>query len=72
MKKSQLLILCVLFLTGCMTMNIGIGGKEIDPQLISKIELNKTIKIDILQWFGNSHSISTTAAGQGVYKFIFM
>lgn len=53
-------------------MNTGIGGKEIDPQLIAKIELNKTTKTDILKWFGNPHSISTTAAGQEVYKFVFM
>ncbi|MDP3041838.1 MAG: hypothetical protein Q8N62_03785 [Candidatus Omnitrophota bacterium] len=53
-------------------MSTGIGGKEIDPQLISKIELNKTVKAETLQWFGNPHSISTTAAGQEVYKFVFM
>lgn len=72
MKRLLLLILCTLFLAGCMTMSTDIGGKEIDPQLISKIELNKTTKADILQWFGNPHSISTTAAGQEVYKFVFM
>ena len=73
MRKLYLFILAGLFiLTGCMTVSTGIGGKEIDPQLISKIELNKTTKADILQWFGNPHSISTTAAGQEVYKFIFM
>jgi len=64
--------LMLLVLAGCMTLNTGIGGKEIDPQLISKIELNKTTKADILQQFGNPHSISTTAAGQEVYKFVFM
>ncbi len=53
-------------------MSIGIGGKEINPQLISKIELNKTTKADILQWFGNPHSISTTVASQEIYKFVFM
>lgn len=72
MKPLLYMILVSLLLSGCMTMNTGIGGKEIDPQLISKIELNKTTKADILQWFGNPHSISTTAAGQEVYKFVFM
>jgi outer membrane protein assembly factor BamE (lipoprotein component of BamABCDE complex) len=72
MNRAIIFIVGVLFLCGCMTMNTGIGGKEIDPQLISKIELNQTTKTDILQWFGNPHSISTTAAGQEVYKFVFM
>ncbi len=72
MKRLSLLILCALFLSGCMTVNTGIGGKEIDPQVISKIEFNKTTKTEILQWFGNPHSISTTVAGQEVYKFVFM
>jgi len=72
MNRSIIFIVGVLFLSGCMTMNTGIGGKEIDPQLISKIEFNKTTKADILQWFGNPHSISTTVAGQEVYKFVFM
>ena len=70
--KLFIMGLMLLALTGCMTMNTGIGTKEIDPQLISKIELNKTTKADILQQFGNPHSISTTAAGQEVYKFVFM
>jgi outer membrane protein assembly factor BamE (lipoprotein component of BamABCDE complex) len=72
MKRLVLELSLLFLLAGCMTMSTGIGGKEIDPQLISKIELNKTTKADILQWFGNPHSISTTAAGQEVYKFIFM
>ncbi len=71
-KKIIFLGLTSLILASCMTMNTGIGSKEIDPQLISKIELSKTTKADILQWFGNPHSISTTAAGQEVYKFVFM
>lgn len=70
--KLFIIALMLLSLSGCMTVNTGIGGKEIDPQLISKIELNKTTKADILQWFGNPHSISTTTAGQEVYKFVFM
>ena len=70
--RLSIIVLASLFLSGCMTVNTGIGGKEIDPQLISKIELNKTTKAEILQWFGNPHSISTTAAGQEVYKFVFM
>lgn len=64
--------LILLALTGCMAMNTSIGAKEIDPKLISNIELNKTTKADILQQFGNPHSISTTAAGQEVYKFVYM
>lgn len=72
MRKIIMLGLFGLFLTGCMTINTGIGGKEIDPQLIQKIELNKTTKQEIIQWFGNPHSISTTATGQEVYKYVFM
>lgn len=72
MKKLLLGFITLFILSGCMTINTGIGGKEIDPQLISKIELSKTTKTEILQWFGNPHSISTTAAGQEVYKFVFM
>ena len=72
MRLFFILSLMVLISSGCMSMNTGIGSKEIDPQLISKIELNKTTKSEILQWFGNPHSISTTAAGQEVYKFVFM
>jgi len=72
MKNFFILLLVAVSMVGCMTMNTGIGNKEIDPQLISKIELNKTTKADVLQWFGNPHSISTTAAGQEVYKFVFM
>lgn len=70
--KLFIIVLAFSFLAGCMTMNTGIGSKEIDPQLISKIELNKTSKSEILQWFGNPHSISTTVAGHEVYKFVFM
>lgn len=72
MKILIPIIFLGLLLNGCMTINTGIGGKEIDPNLISQIELNKTTKFDILKWFGNPHSISTTATGQEVYKFVFM
>ncbi|MDP2927214.1 MAG: outer membrane protein assembly factor BamE [Candidatus Omnitrophota bacterium] len=72
MRLFLILSLMVLISSGCMTMSTGIGGKEIDPQAIFKIKLNKTTKAEILQWFGNPHSISTTAAGQEVYKFVFM
>ena len=72
MKKLIYLFVMVMLVSGCMTINTGLGEKEIDPQLVSKIELNKTTKSDILKWFGNPHSISTTAAGQEVYKFVFM
>ena len=72
MKKILLCGIAGLFLTGCMTMNYGIGKKEIDPQLIAKITINKTTKPEILEWFGNPHSISTTATGQEVYKYVYM
>lgn len=72
MKKLVCLCIMVLVMSGCMTINTGLGEKEIDLQLVSKIEINKTTKSDILDWFGNPHSVSTTATGQEVYKFIFM
>ncbi|MFA5223621.1 MAG: outer membrane protein assembly factor BamE [Candidatus Omnitrophota bacterium] len=72
MKRLINLIFMVLFLSGCMTFSSKIGEKEIDPQLIAKIQLNKTNKSEILEWFGNPHSISTAATGQEGYKYIFM
>ena len=67
-----MIFLPLLVLVGCTTVNYGIGEKEIDPKLIARIEVNKTTKSEILEWFGNPHSISTTALGQEVYKYVFM
>lgn len=72
MKKLIYLFALVILISGCMTMTTGIGKKEIDSNLISQIELNKTTKADILKLFGNPHSISTTATGQEGYKYVFM
>ncbi|MFH0912755.1 MAG: hypothetical protein V1884_00510 [Candidatus Omnitrophota bacterium] len=72
MKKVILLMITSLLLVGCMTISSKLGEKEIDPQLIAKIQLNKTTKSEIIEWFGNPHSISTTATGQEIYKYIFM
>ncbi|MDD5023421.1 MAG: hypothetical protein PHU63_04595 [Candidatus ainarchaeum sp.] len=72
MKKLILLVAIGLFLSGCMTLSSKIGEKEIDPKLIAKIQLNKTYKSEIIEWFGNPHSISTTAKGQESYKYVFM
>ena len=67
-----MIFLPLLVLVGCTTVNYGIGEKEIDPKLIARIEVNKTTKSEILEWFGNPHSISTTATGQEVYKYVYM
>ena len=72
MKKIIVLTVISLFLAGCMTVNTGIGEKEISPEMISKIKINETKKAEIIEWFGGPHSISTTAKGQEVYKYIFM
>jgi len=67
-----IIVLLILFISGCMTMNYGIGKSEIDPQKIAQIEINKTTKSQILELFGNPHSISTTATGQEIYKYVYM
>lgn len=72
MRRIILLGIISLFLVGCMTISSKLGEKEIDPQLIARIQLNKTTKPEIIEWFGNPHSISTTATGQEIYKYIFM
>ena len=72
MKKLICIVCLVMMVSGCMTMNYGIGSEEIDPQKIATIETGNTTKAQILELFGNPHSISTTALGQEVYKYIYM
>lgn len=70
--RKTLWILILLLVTGCMSINTGIGEKEIPAESIQKIKIGQTSKQEIINLFGNPHSISTTARGQEVYKFVYM
>jgi len=70
--KNYLFSLFLCFCFGCTSISTGIGEKEIAPESIQKISIGKTTKPEIIALFGNPHSISTTATGQEVYKYVFM
>ena len=72
MGKITALIIFSFLLAGCMTVNSSMGEKEINPEMIAKIKIGESKKAEILEWFGNPHSISPTAKGQEVYKFVYM
>ena len=72
MRKLLLIMLCFGVVGCASTINTGIGEREISPESIQKIMIGQTSKQEIIELFGNPHSISTTATGQEIYKFVYM
>lgn len=71
-KLIPIIVLLGFVVSGCATPSSELRGKEIDTQMISKIELNKSTKSEILEWFGLPDRILTTAKGREIYKYVFV